>query len=217
MAAACDGGSSEPYQSEVEEAPGLAVAIVVDNSGSMEDTVPGDQAPKYLVARSAVQEMLAVTDSFVAGRPDYPVKVTIFQFAGEAHRLMPVQPYDANRVRQAVEAIPHPDGATAIGDAMGEARRELYRSGAFRKYIVVITDGENTAGRAPWDEAREIQQRSGGAVQLYVVAFDTDPDRFAFVALLGGEVVTARNAPALREGLKELYEGRILAEVEPEP
>jgi Mg-chelatase subunit ChlD len=199
----------------VEEAPGLAVAIVIDNSGSMEDTVPGDQAPKYLIAQSAVQEMLAVTDSFVASRPDYPVKLTIFHFAGEAFRLMPIQPYDADEVRRAVEGIPFPDGATAIGDAMGEARRELYRSGTFRKHIVVITDGDNTSGRSPWNEAREIQRRSGGAVQLYVVAFDTDPDRFAFVDLLGGAVVAARDAPGLREGLKSLYEERILAEVEP--
>ena len=37
---------------------------------------------------------------------------------------------------------------------MDVARAGLYRAGTFRKYILVVTDGENTNGRSPRRVAR---------------------------------------------------------------
>ena len=209
-----------PYRSEVDEGLGIAVAIVVDNSGSMEDGAPGDGQPKYEVAREAVREMLAATDSFVASRPDLPVKVALFHFAGRAEVVLPVQPYDAALVSEALDRIPFPDGSTAIGRAMRLATEELYRSGVFRKYMVVITDGENTAGPDPAEEAAVIHRRSGRSVRMHFVAFDTDPAKFGFLREVDGGVLAAADAASLREGLDELYRREILAEapkVEPPP
>ena len=199
----------------------MAVAIVIDNSGSMEDAAENDTVPKFRVARNAVDEMLTATDAFVASRPDLPVKVAIFQFARSAIRVMPIQDYDRRRVREALAQIPYPEGGTAIGDAMSDAQQELYRSGVFRKYLVVVTDGENTHGRSPRRQALEIHGRSEGAVRMYFVAFDTDPAKFGFLDEVEGQVLSARNADALRDGLNDLYQRRILAEsmddVEPVP
>jgi hypothetical protein len=95
---------------------------------------------------------------------------------------------------------------------MDAARDALYRSGTIRKYILVVTDGENTEGRPPDLVAREIARRSEGAVRMYFVAFDIDADKFAFVRGVRGEVLGAGNAVALRASLDTIYRGRILAE-----
>src|SRR5438105_3529827 len=67
-----------PYQSEVEESLGAAVAILVDTSGSMRGDAPGDTRPKSAVAREAIEAMVDATDAFVAKRPDFPIKVGLY-------------------------------------------------------------------------------------------------------------------------------------------
>src|SRR5436190_734830 len=103
-------------------------------------------------------------------------------------------------------------GGTAIGEALGEARPDLYRAGVFRKYLLVVTDGENTSGRPPDRVAREIFRKSEGAVQVYFVAFDTSPEKFAFLKDAGGDVIGAGTGAELRQALDGIYQGRILAE-----
>jgi Mg-chelatase subunit ChlD len=201
-----------PYQAEVDEGLGAAVAILVDTSGSMKDDAPGDSRPKYVVAREALETMLDATDTFVAKRPDFPIKIGIYSFSSGVSTELPIQPYDRAIVRGALTRLPRPGGGTAIGEAMRTARPELYRAGVFRKYLLVVTDGENTSGRSPDDVARDIFLRSDGAVQIYFVAFDIEPEKFAFLKEVGGDVIGAGNGPELRTALDQVYQGKILAE-----
>jgi Mg-chelatase subunit ChlD len=201
-----------PYQAEVEEGLGAALAILVDTSGSMRETAPGDGRPKYIVAREAIERMLDATDAFVAKRPDFPIKIGIYTFASAVQPLMPIAPYNPDAIRQRLAEVPAPGGGTAIGDAMREARPALYRAGVFRKYLLVVTDGENTRGRDPETVARTIFQKSEGAVQIYFVAFDTSPAKFAFLKEVGGDVVSASTGTELRTALDGIYQGKILAE-----
>ncbi len=200
------------YQAEVEEGIGAAIAVVIDTSGSMSAAAAGDRSPKHVVAKQAVQKMLEATEAFIARRPDFPIKIAIFHFSSDAWRLLPIQPYDRNRIDRALASVPAPGGGTAIGEAMAAARPELYRAGTYRKYILVVTDGENTAGRAPADVAREIHRKSEGAVQIYFVAFDVSPEKFGFLGEIGGEVVGAHNEAELTKALDGIYHGKILAE-----
>ena len=80
-------------------------------------------------------------------------------------RCVPIQPYDRAAIRErAGAACRGPGGGTAIGDAMREARPDLYRAGVFRKYLLVVTDGENTNGREPGRRrARHLAQERGRA------------------------------------------------------
>jgi Mg-chelatase subunit ChlD len=185
---------------------------MVDNSGSMRETAGGDNRPKYRVARQALEEMLATTDSFIARQPGFPVKVGLYYFSSGVHPLVPVQAYDAASMRSALESMPSPTGGTAIGEAMDVARDALYKSGIIRKYILVVTDGENTDGRPPREVAQEIANRSEGAVRMYFVAFDVDAKKFSFLHDVHGEVLGAGNAVGLRASLDTIYRGRILAE-----
>jgi Mg-chelatase subunit ChlD len=204
--------SAASYQAEVEEGLGAAVAILIDTSGSMRDDAEGDSRPKYVVAQEALEATLDATDAFIARRPDFPVKVGIYSFSSNVRRLLPIQPYDRAEVRAALARVPRPGGGTAIGDAMREARPDLYRAGVLRKYLLVVTDGENTTGRAPDSVAREIFRKSDGAVQVYFVAFDTSPEKFAFLKEAGGDVIGAGTGAELHRALDGIYQGKILAE-----
>lgn len=205
-------GADAPYQAAVEEGLGAAVAILVDTSGSMKERAPGDSRPKYVVAQEALEAMLEATDAFVAKRPDFPIKIGVYTFSSSVHQQRPIQPYDRAALRATIESLPRPGGGTAIGEAMREARPDLYRSGVFRKYLLVVTDGENRNGRAPDEVAREIFRKSEGAVRIYFVAFDTSPAKFAFLKEVGGDVIGAGSASELRVALDGIYQGKILAE-----
>jgi Mg-chelatase subunit ChlD len=210
-----DDPSPAPYQAEVDEGPGAAIAILVDTSKSMREDAPGDDRPKATVAREALESMLDATQTFVATRPDFPVKIGIYSFSSHATTVLPIQRFDREAVRDALRRLPRAGGGTAIGEAMRTARPDLYRAGVFRKYLLVVTDGENTSGRSPDEVAREIFQKSEHGVQIYFVAFDVDADRFAFLQEVKGEVFSASNGADLRKALDEVYRGRILAEASP--
>jgi Mg-chelatase subunit ChlD len=206
------GESAAPYQADIDEGLGAAVAILVDTSGSMRDAAPGDGRPKSIVAREALEAMLDATDAFVAKRPDFPIKIGIYSFSSGVRRLRVIEPYDRAQIRLALAGLPPPGGGTAIGEAMREARPDLYRAGVFRKYLLVVTDGDNTSGRSPDEVAREIWRKSEGAVQVYFVAFDTSPQKFAFLKDVGGDVIGAGTGGELRQALDGIYQGKILAE-----
>jgi Mg-chelatase subunit ChlD len=210
--AADDSAYEAPYQAEVDEGLGAAVAIVVDTSGSMKEQAPGDSRPKYVVAQEALAAMLDATDAFVARRPDFPIKIGVYTFSSSVHMQRPILPYDRAALRQTMASLPRPGGGTAIGDAMREARPDLYRAGVFRKYLLVVTDGDNTNGRDPADVARDIYRKSEGAVQIFFVAFDTNPDKFRFLKDVGGDVIGAGSGQELRAALDGIYQGKILAE-----
>ena len=220
---ACDGNrrsrvtrdedtSSSPYQAEVEEGLGAAVAILIDTSGSMKEAAPGDTRPKAVVAREALEAMFDATESLMAKRPEFAVKVGIYNFSSDASTVLPMQAFNRAAIRDALARVPRPGGGTAIGEAMLAARPDLYRAGVFRKYLLVVTDGENTAGRSPDQIATEIFQKSEQAVGIYFVAFDTSADRFAFLKQVQGDVIGAGNGPELKKALDQIYQGRILAE-----
>jgi Mg-chelatase subunit ChlD len=204
-----------PYQAENDEGLGAAVAILIDTSGSMGQRAPGDDRPKFVVAREALEQMLEATDAFVAKRPDFPIKIGVYSFSSSVRRLQPIETYSRARLRQTLAEVPGPGGGTAIGEALAAARPDLYRAGVFRKYLLVLTDGENTSGRPPDRVVREIFAKSEGGVQTYFIAFDTSPAKFGFLKDTGGDVFGAGTGPELRQALDGVYQGKILAEAAP--
>ncbi|MEP6690131.1 MAG: vWA domain-containing protein [Gemmatimonadaceae bacterium] len=204
--------ASQPYLPQGEEHSGIALDILIDNSGSMKDRAGSDAQPKYVVAKAAIGRMLDATDSAVARQPDVPVKVAMHTFSSDVSLVLPMQPYNRDSVRAALERIPTPNGSTAIGRAMSEARLELYRSGMLRKNLIVVTDGQNTTGPDPESVAHEIFDRSQGAVHMYFVAFDARASLFSFLPSVKGAVLEARDGATLGLALNDLYTNKVLAE-----
>jgi hypothetical protein len=201
---------------EVEARAGTAVAILVDTSGSMAHSVRdrGKQQPKHQIAREALGRIVQYTGQWKKKNPERPLYVGIYHFSSSVAPVLPMAEFDEAKAKAAVARIPGPTGGTAIGRALEEAFKALYGSGCVRKYVVCITDGENTSGPPPEGIARQLFDQTKGEVEIHFVAFDIAANRFRFLEQVNGKAVEAADAEQLQSELSKIYEKRILAEAE---
>lgn len=143
------------------------VVVVIDASQSMQAT---DVAPNRLAAAKAA----AV--EFVQKLPER-YNVSVVSMAGNASILVP--PTTAhNTVENAINGIQLQDG-TAIGEGIYTALRALQQAPKDPKHpdsaapgaIVLLSDGSNTAGRAPMQAAAEARTAK---VPVYTIAYGTE-------------------------------------------
>jgi len=192
-----------------------AVALLIDTSGSMSQDVRdrgGGQQAKYLIARQALERIVDYTTNWRQTHTDRVLQLAILHFSSAVHEVLPMGVFDGETAKSAVQKIPGPGGGTAIGEALKAGFRSLYGSGCVRKYLVCVTDGENTAGPPPDLIARQLHKQTGGEVEIHFVAFDTSAARFAFLKDANGSVVEAADGDQLQAQLSAIYEKRILAE-----
>src|SRR4051812_42096494 len=133
----------------VEE--GVALAIVYDTSGSMQDNVlgPGGKyAPKYAIANKALTEIIKKVSAFQTNTPSgVPRKIEagLFVFQGSgAREAVKFGPFDAKAMQSWVGRFSNPAGSTPLGNSISTAGTAVLGSGMSHKHIVVITDGVNT-------------------------------------------------------------------------
>ncbi len=143
------------------------VVIVIDASQSMQAT---DVAPNRLAAaKTAAIE-------FVEKLPE-KYNVSIVSMAGNASILVPPT-LAHNTVENAINSIQLQDG-TAIGEGIYTALRALQQAPKDPKKpdsvapgaIVLLSDGSNTAGRAPMQGAAEARKAK---VPIYTIAYGTE-------------------------------------------
>ncbi len=195
--------------------PGTAVVVLVDTSGSMAQPVPdvkGKPRAKNEIAREALAGIVRNTAQWKKDHAGSHLQMGIFNFSSRVNEVLPMGEFDAAKAEAALNKIPHPNGGTAIGLALEEGYKALYRSGCSRKFVVCVTDGENTAGPGPDVVARQLHDQTHGAVQLNFVAFDTKASQFKFLSGVNGHVVEAADGGKLQDELTNIYEKRILAE-----
>lgn len=200
---------------QVDQRLCTGIILLVDTSGSMAQDVSdrtGRPRPKYEIARDAIERIITYTDTWKADHPDRTLQFGIHCFSSSAIRQLDIAEFNAESAGKAVANIPSPAGGTAIGSAIRAGFESLYASGCVRKFVVCITDGENTSGPSPDRVARALQQETGGDVEMYFVAFDTSADHFGFLKEVNGAVVEAADGAQLDAQLEDIYERRILAE-----
>jgi Mg-chelatase subunit ChlD len=204
----------------LEPRDGLAAAILVDVSGSMDERVTdedGFRTRKIDVARRAAANLVRQFAAYAREHPDDRVLLGIFEFSRredqpDARPVIPLAPPDLEEARISLARL-DPDGGTPIGAAMIAAKRELDATGLSRRHLLVITDGENTDGFRPHDVAAAINRRpEAERPSMYFVAFDIEARRFARVRDAGALVLPAANARELNETLDMLITGKILVE-----
>jgi Mg-chelatase subunit ChlD len=205
---------------KAEPRSGTGVVILVDTSGSMAQPVPdakGKMRPKSDIAREALNGIVQYTGKWKKDHAASLLQLGIYNFSSRVNEVLPMGEFDAAKAEAALARIPPPNGGTAIGLALEEGYKALYRSGCTRKFIVCVTDGENTVGSGPDPVARQLHAQTDGAVQLNFVAFDTRASQFKFLSDLKGHVVEAADGGRLQAELTTIYEKRILAEVPDDP
>lgn len=199
---------------------GLAAAIVIDVSGSMEDSVRADgggSEPKINTARRAAQDLVEQFAKYAEERPGEPVVIGLYEFSersgvADCRPIVPMGAPDRARAASALAGI-RADGGTPIGNAMITAKRELDATGLSRRHLLVVTDGENTDGFEPDQVAAAIGRRPEvERPSIYFVAFDIEAAKFSGVKNAGGLVLAAANARELNDTLDALLRGKILVE-----
>jgi Ca-activated chloride channel family protein len=148
-----------------------SVVLCIDTSGSMRAT---DIAP----TRAEAAQRAART--FVDAAPD-GARIGIVTFSSGATVIEPPTP-ERGDVRAALERIPPPDGATAIGDALALAGAQLPPNG--RRVVILMTDGINNRGADPSEVARRL---AAAGITVYTIGIGTSGS---------GELIPGTNEPA---------------------
>jgi Ca-activated chloride channel family protein len=183
------------------------VFICIDTSGSMAST---DVVP------TRAQAAKAAARAFITESPP-GTRIGIISFSGVAGVVAPLNA-DRQAVAAALDDVPLPNGATAIGDALKLAAQLLPSSG--HRVVILITDGVNNAGTDPTEMA---QWLGAHHIPVYTVGIGTpngglipgtneeatiDEDALrSYAQVSGGAYARAENAMQLRDALARL--GRI--------
>ena len=206
---------------------GLAVAILYDTSGSMNESVKdeaGRASPKYRIANRALVSIANRLQAFAtntAGGGPHKVHAGLFVFQQNGPRAaLPFGPFDAGAFTKWARGFSAPTGDTPLGNTLNVAGRAVLHSGLTRKHVLVITDGVNTVGPAPAGILSKLQleaRQGGTSLAVHFVAFDVDAQVFEGVKKLGATVVAASNESQLHMQLEFILEKKILLEEEEPP
>ena len=181
-----------------------AVVICIDTSGSMAST---DVDPTRAVAA------LRAADAFIRAVPS-GVKIGIVAFSSFAGVVQPLTA-DHAMAQASLAQVPAPNGATAIGDALQDARQMLAVPG--HRAVILVTDGENNRGADPLQVAQEL---GASHIPVFTVGIGTNSGVIipgtnqaagideqalqSYASASGGAYARADSAGALREALANL-------------
>jgi Ca-activated chloride channel family protein len=149
------------------QASGIDIMMCNDISGSMlaEDYMIGNQRA------SRVDTIKKVTSEFIEGRPND--RIGLIAFAGRPYLVSPLTlDHDwllKNLDRVQIGVV---EDGTAIGSAIASACNRLKDKKSKSKIIVLLTDGDNNAGRIAPITAAEAAKALG--IKVYTIGAGTD-------------------------------------------
>ena len=195
------------------DVPQVALAIVYDTSGSMRDAVrdvAGKGAPKYTIGNRALLAVIQRLEEFERRNPNQ-LTVGLFIFDGKSARdAVRVRKFDAAELRIWAKSFTSPHGPTPLGPAVQLAADALLRTEARQRHVLVITDGENTAGPDPATIIAGLEKKN--ALSFHFIAFDVNANVFRAIKELGATVVSAADEKELNAQLEFILEEKILLE-----
>lgn len=210
---------------------GISIVLALDVSGSMSDLPVSDKgvsgaSPKYVQAAEALLEVTGVLERLLASMPqDQVIKVGLITFNETARPLLPLTLLDKAGIA-GLKAVAMdeerfaPGGKTAIGQAIELGARWLAQSGTILRSLVIITDGENTAGTDPEKVIQALYANRNSAsgegylvststTLLSFVGFDIGSEYFRNFATLGARIASAADKAQLAATLSSILEADI--------
>lgn len=149
------------------EASGIDIMLVLDVSGSMltKDFTIGDEPA------TRVDTIREVTRKFIESRPND--RIGIIAFAGRPYVVSPMT-LDHAWLLQNLERvrIGLVEDGTAIGSAMAAASNRLTDKHSKSRVLVLLTDGDNNAGKIPPNTAAEAVKAL--KIHLYAIGAGTN-------------------------------------------
>ena len=148
------------------EASGIDILLALDVSGSMraEDFTIGSERA------SRIEVVKQVTQKFIEGRPND--RIGIIAFAGRPYLVSPLT-LDHDWLIQNLERVRLGlvEDGTAIGSAIASASNRLKDRDSKSKIVVLLTDGDNNAGKVPPATAAEAAKALG--IKVYTIGAGT--------------------------------------------
>ena len=148
------------------EASGIDIVLAIDVSKSMlaEDFTIGNQRANRLEA------VKKVTERFIEGRPND--RIGIVAFAGRPYLVSPLT-LDHDWLLQNLERIRIGlvEDGTAIGSAIASSSNRLKDREAKSRIVVLLTDGDNNAGKVSPSTAAEAAKALG--IKVYAIGAGT--------------------------------------------
>ncbi len=164
------------------QSEGIDIMLALDVSSSMTET---DLKPSRLEAAREVAQ------AFVAGRQNDRIGLVIF--AGEAFSLCPlttdyglIQQYLADLNDKMITA-----SGTAIGDALARCINRMRESTGTSKVVILLSDGDNTAGNL--DPVTATRLATGFGIRVYTIELGRPVARKADT--------TGTSSPTMDEGI----------------
>lgn len=124
-----------PERQVTQARPPLALALVIDTSGSMRDEVDG-----VIKLERAIQAAHKLIDD-----PDLEPsdKLTIIHFDDESRVLLPLSPLNRSKAHQIVDSLHQYSGGTEMGKGMKNALSQLSKEPTdVSKRLILLTDGQ---------------------------------------------------------------------------
>jgi Ca-activated chloride channel family protein len=148
------------------EASGIDIMLLIDVSKSMlaEDFTIGGQRANRL------DTLKRVTEKFIEGRPND--RIGIIAFAGRPYLVSPLT-LDHDWLLQNLERIRIGlvEDGTAIGSAIASGANRLKEKESRSKVLILLTDGDNNAGKVSPETAAEAVKTLG--MKLYAIGAGT--------------------------------------------
>lgn len=200
-------------------ADGIALAVVFDTSGSMNQPIAAKSSAgrdsKLRIAQRAFGLVLDRLEAFTKSPAAKPLSVGVTIFKGQdATVALPLAPFDATSLRRWL-ADTRADGATPLGNAIYLAGQELLATPAASRHLLVLTDGANTTGRKPEAALTQLNQaaeRKQIAVFTHIIALDIAPATFAALKKQGATLIGAADETQLNAQFDFILEEKILVE-----
>ena len=197
----------------------IAVAVVFDTSGSMNQPIPTKPGAKpdakIRIAQRAFGKVIDRLEAFAKSPAAKPIAVGVYVFRGtEAMVARPLAPFNATDLRTWLKNV-RPDGPTPLGAALLTAGRDLLASPAASRHLLVLTDGANTAGPTPEKVLAQIGQaaeRKQAPVFTHIIALDLNPQVFAALQKQGATLIGAVDEAQLNSQFDFILEEKILVE-----
>lgn len=153
----------EIRRSTVRTSEGIDIILALDTSGSMraEDLSAG------ATRLNRLQVAKAVMDRFIEGRPHDRIGMVVFGEEAFTHVPLTLDHTTLRDVLRMVSIGAAGESRTAIGSAIAVGARRLKDIEATERVLILLTDGQNNAGRLSPLEAAELAAAVG--VRVYTI------------------------------------------------
>jgi len=174
------------------------IVLVIDDSGSMMETDPGNS--RYTAAQALVSRM------------DADNQVAVLTFSDEARVVQPLtplaKPEDVQRVTDAILGLETTEGGTNISGALSEAMGVINEDNAADRGAMVILLSD---GFSEFDTSRELQEYVDRGIVVNTVGLRVDDPSGSYLlqdiaATTGGQYYDVADADLLGDVFQQIYE-----------